>query len=47
MCESVVCESVWNGYWSVLIVLDVWCAWSSGGAGVESVCAEIEGWCAW
>ena len=29
----------------VLVVCDVWCAWSSDGAGVENECAEIEGWC--
>ena len=30
----------------VLVVFDVWCAWSSGGVGVENVYGEIEGWCA-
>ena len=49
-CGSVVCEIVWNEYWSVVIALVVcdvvWYAWNSACAGVENVCGETEGWCA-
>ena len=40
-------EPIGNGWWSVLFGLDVLCFWSSGGVGVESVCAESEGLRAW